>query len=163
LNKLGYKLLEDGVFGPLTKVAVKQFQTDQLLKVDGVVGDCTRNALRTNPTARIQERLDFLGFSLVVDGQFGHKTEAAVVEFQKQQHLVVDGHVGCQTKAALITADVRKIQETLNALGSKIHVDGLLGPETHDATKAFQKANGLVDDGIVGPKTRAVFKAKLGK
>jgi len=25
LNELGYKLLEDGIFGPLTKAAVKQF------------------------------------------------------------------------------------------------------------------------------------------
>jgi len=25
LNELGYKLVEDGIFGPLTKVAVKQF------------------------------------------------------------------------------------------------------------------------------------------
>jgi peptidoglycan hydrolase-like protein with peptidoglycan-binding domain len=48
-------------------------------------------------------------------------------------------------------------------LGTKVHVDGILGDETHNAVKAFQKANGLVEDGIVGPKTRAAFKKALGK
>jgi len=66
-----------------------------LLVVDGIVGDKTLQAFRTTPAKRIQERLDFIGFPLVQDGQFGHKTEAAVIEFQKQQHLVVDGVVGC--------------------------------------------------------------------
>lgn len=34
-------------------------------------------------------------------------------------------------------------------------VDGVKGPRTTAAIKAFQKANGLDDDGIVGPLTRA--------
>lgn len=34
-------------------------------------------------------------------------------------------------------------------------IDGIRGPRTTAAIKAFQKANGLVEDGIVGPKTMA--------
>lgn len=34
-----------------------------------------------------------------------------------------------------------------------IHVDGIFGPITEEAVKAFQSDRALVDDGIVGPKT----------
>lgn len=35
--------------------------------------------------------------------------------------------------------------------------DGIFGPITEEAVKAFQKNNGLVVDGIVGPKTWAIL------
>jgi len=125
--------------------------------VDGIVGDKTRLALNTNPTKRIQERLNMCGWQLVEDGIFGHKTEHAVIEFQTKMKLVVDGVVGCQTKAALITEDTRAIQTKLVAKGAKLVVDGIQGPETHKAIEDFQKANGLLVDGWMGPKTRAVL------
>jgi peptidoglycan hydrolase-like protein with peptidoglycan-binding domain len=137
LNGYGYKLVEDGIFGPQTKVAVKQFQTDNALVVDGIVGDKTRLALRVNPTKRLQERLNNVGFNLVEDGVFGHKTEQAVIDFQTNSKLVVDGVVGCQTKAALITADTLALQKKLNAKGAKLVLDGIQGPETHTAIQAF--------------------------
>jgi len=47
------------------------------------------------------------------------------------------------------------IQAKLNEKGAnpKLDVDGDLGPATIAAIKAFQMKNGLVADGIVGPKT----------
>jgi len=148
----------------LTKVAVKQFQTDHLLVVDGIVGDKTLDALRCDPVRKLQERLNWTGYGpLVVDGQYGHKTEDAVIRFQKDQHLVVDGLAHCQTKAALVTASVRKTQEALNKLGGKLVVDGILGDETHNAIKKFQTENKLVVDGIFGPKTREALEAALKK
>lgn len=32
-------------------------------------------------------------------------------------------------------------------------MDGIFGPETEAAVKAYQTKNGLKDDGLVGPKT----------
>ena len=54
--------------------------------------------------------------------------------------------------------DVKKLQTALKELGYDIGengIDGIIGPETEKAIKAFQKANGLTDNGmgIVGPKT----------
>ncbi|MFK7902000.1 MAG: N-acetylmuramidase domain-containing protein, partial [Nitratireductor sp.] len=45
------------------------------------------------------------------------------------------------------------LQRDLRACGFVIEVDGDFGPITRRAVIAFQKANGLVLDGIVGPKT----------
>lgn len=49
---------------------------------------------------------------------------------------------------------VRKLQEMLNSLGFNCGAaDGIFGPKTQAAVKAFQKKYGLVADGIVGPQT----------
>ena len=52
--------------------------------------------------------------------------------------------------------DVRYVQETLKNLGYDIGasgVDGIYGKKTEAAVKAFQKASGLIADGIAGPMT----------
>lgn len=53
---------------------------------------------------------------------------------------------------------VKKIQEMLKALNYKITVDGIFGLKTYTAVRDFQSKNGLVADGIVGPKTLAVLE-----
>ncbi|MGA9382109.1 MAG: peptidoglycan-binding domain-containing protein [Phormidium sp.] len=45
LNKKGYSLKVDGDFGKRTEEAVKNFQKRRGLKVDGIVGPATWNAL----------------------------------------------------------------------------------------------------------------------
>lgn len=50
--------------------------------------------------------------------------------------------------------DVRWAQARLNALGYNSGTpDGIFGPNTDKAVKAFQRANGLSQDGDIGPKT----------
>lgn len=124
----------------------------------------------------LQEKLNANGFdSGNVDGIFGAKTYAAVTAFQKANGLGVDGIVGKLTWAKLYDATpvnvtpvttqpmlrtgsrgdaVRKLQEMLNAKGYTCgSVDGIFGSKTYAAVLAFQKANGLAADGIVGPLT----------
>ena len=132
---------------------------------------CTGDAVKT-----LQEKLNAKGFdSGNVDGIFGAKTYAAVTAFQKANGLGVDGIVGKLTWAKLYDATpvnvtpvttqpmlrtgsrgdaVRKLQEMLNAKGYTCgNVDGIFGSKTYAAVLAFQKANGLAADGIVGPLT----------
>ena len=132
---------------------------------------CTGDAVKT-----LQEKLNAKGFdSGNVDGIFGVKTYAAATAFQKANGLGVDGIVGKLTWAKLYDATpvnvtpvttqpmlrtgsrgdaVRKLQELLNAKGYTCgSVDGIFGSKTYAAVLAFQKANGLAADGIVGSLT----------
>jgi lysozyme len=53
--------------------------------------------------------------------------------------------------------DVPVLQLALRATGVYILADGHFGPKTEALVKAFQKAHGLVEDGVVGPKTWAAL------
>ncbi|MGD1712144.1 peptidoglycan-binding domain-containing protein [Dapis sp. BLCC M172] len=117
LNDAGYgSLVADGIFGVSTDAAVKQFQKDRNLTVDGVVGSQTWEALlpptigrgsRGDDVERLQIILNEMGYSLVGDGIFGSNTEAVVKEFQKNSRLEVDGIVGSLTWYALMSNMIR--------------------------------------------------------
>lgn len=53
----------------------------------------------------------------------------------------------------------RQIQDSLDLLGyGPISNDGALGPATQEAVRAFQRQEGLTDDGIPGPLTEAKLR-----
>ncbi|MDP4551052.1 peptidoglycan-binding protein [Alkalihalobacillus macyae] len=58
-------------------------------------------------------------------------------------------------------AAVEKIQELLIRAGMDLRefgADGVFGNETLEAVQKFQRLSGLIEDGIVGPKTIAALK-----
>jgi lysozyme family protein len=59
--------------------------------------------------------------------------------------------------------DARWLQASLNTLGASppLIVDGINGPSTRTAVRAFQVGKGLVADGLVGPATIAAIQAGL--
>ncbi len=102
----------DGVFGDATEAAVKTFQEQREITVDGIVGkitwlnideaDQSEPILRIGstglPVRRAQKRMSLVGFDVSgVDGRYGNKTEAAVKKLQQQYNIPVDGGVGPQT------------------------------------------------------------------
>ena len=62
------------------------------------------------------------------------------------------------------TADTRQVQTLLKKWGYYTgSVDGINGPLTKAAVKRFQKKYGLVQDGVVGPKTAAKMGISVSK
>jgi uncharacterized protein (TIGR02594 family) len=57
-----------------------------------------------------------------------------------------------------MASDMTEIQRALAARGyNPGAIDGAFGPRTREAVRAFQRANGLADDGVPGPLTLAVL------
>jgi peptidoglycan hydrolase-like protein with peptidoglycan-binding domain len=118
LNQLNYDAGQvDGIFGSRTAEAVKRFQQQMSLTVDGIVGPKTWQALynqtshgstsnqpllrrgfQGDAVRKLQGALKASGdYSGQIDGDFGPNTEAAVKSFQNRVGLVVDGVVGERT------------------------------------------------------------------
>ncbi len=129
-----------------------------------------------HPVPALQYLLRARGHLVTVDGIFGPKTEAAVKALQTADQITVDGIVGPQTWGALIitvasgsTGDaVRGVQEEFqfrNLSGDPsqgLVVDGVFGPKTRAAVRGFQQALGITVDSIVGPVTwRALVSGML--
>ena len=116
----------DGIFGPVTKAAVEQFQQQAHITVDGIVGPVTWGKLggggpqpptlaqgsegsvvRKLQTALNEGRGDFAPSSnpvLIVDGSYGPITAGAVEGAQRLGGIDVDGVVGMQTWALSVHA-----------------------------------------------------------
>jgi N-acetylmuramoyl-L-alanine amidase len=92
------------------------------------------------------------------DGDFGPATEAALNKSPSNGFTIApwqdNPRVLRLSRPLTEGADVVKLQEKLKAAGMAITVaDGVFGPGTDKAVRAFQANHKLVADGLVGPAT----------
>lgn len=111
-------------YGTQTERAVKIFQRQNKLAMDGIVGSATYDAIM-DPNAKyyaaqkgdegddisqLQSRLYELGYlatSDLVTGNFGDSTEAAVLKLQEVNGLEADGKVGQKTMNLLYSDEIK--------------------------------------------------------
>ena len=136
LNVLGYSVGKaDGIYGGKTVAALKTFQKAAGLKADGIAGTKTLQALAARSGSSSSAS------SPNAPGTFDAPSTTL--------------------KPADTGAQVEILQRELNGLGYTVGaIDGTYGPATVSAVKAFQQANGLTPDGVVGSKTLAALRAK---
>ncbi|MBR2969840.1 MAG: peptidoglycan-binding protein [Clostridia bacterium] len=126
----------------------------------------------------LQYLLNQYGYDLDIDGKFGTNTLRAVQDFQTKNKLVADGIVGKNTWSALLninpssftlrrgdrSSGVLFLQRLLlSYLYPITNLDGIFGPETERAVRAFQTENGLSNDGIVGRNTWTSLFNSVGR
>lgn len=126
-----------------------------------------RSGSQGNFVYLLQFILNQYGYNLTVDGIFGSRTLNAVRDFQRNNSLSVDGLVGTNTWRTLLTlppypllregyrgAYVTLLQQLLESnLYPVGGIDGIFGSRTLSAVRAFQGANNLTVDGLVGNNT----------
>lgn len=115
LQALGFTLIADGIFGPLTRAVLISYQASHALNPTGSLDNDTAASLdetsestavlrlgsRGSAVIHWQEFLEQQGFIELgpVDGEFGPGTRAATLAFQEAHGLVPDGVVGPKTRA----------------------------------------------------------------
>lgn len=149
------------------------FMVLALFMVTPVFGDVLKVGSTGNSVKELQTKLISLGYlNTNATGYYGNQTKSAVLKFQAKNGLKQDGIAGKQTLEALAkvgtssttsvsrgstnTYSIKDVQSALKNLGFyNGKIDGIAGSKTKTALINFQKNNGLVADGILGPKTAA--------
>ena len=125
----------DGIYGALTKAAVKRFQKAYSamygLKVDGVVGPKTWVAINTELSSWGAEQTHVTNYNTYVGG------------FNRVLRIGSHGN------------DVKKLQNALKDMGYYSgNIDGIYGTQTFYAVRMFQFYYGVDSaDGVAGPQT----------
>ncbi len=131
------RLRVNGVMNRATRNALRDFQKQEGLPIDGIAGPETEKALinakadRSGGTSNESEYLEF---------------DFTNLEFEEVNRKSRDY--------------VRWIQRSLNKiLKLRLSIDGIIGRNTRNAVRSFQRSHGLVADGIVGSRTEKTLIA----
>jgi peptidoglycan hydrolase-like protein with peptidoglycan-binding domain len=143
LNRYGATLRVDGDFGNVTHRAVVAFQrANPPLTQDGVVGPITRGVLLSGRARSVTSA----------------PASAAPTTGAPAAGPAAGSGLGTATLRQGARGEaVKALQRLLNTYGARLGVDGDFGAVTHRAVVAFQAANGLDQDGVVGAITRGVL------
>lgn len=139
LQRLGYfNQSPTGVFGSVTREAVLQFQQENGLNPDGVVGERTMRLL-FSPSAR-QVQVQRYGIPAI-----GNVEESQTLRTPTRFNGLQRGARGIE---------VRRLQEKLSDRGFDPGLlDGIYGTQTENAVRRFQLENDLFADGVAGSAT----------
>ncbi len=141
LNFLGFfndrlpQIAVDGIFGPATENAVRQFQSQYGLTVDGIVGRATWNAIIDAYYATLNSLPD---------------------EYRSYSSLLYPGYTVTTGASGNVVTQIQTFLRTIaqnNSAVPLITVDGIFGNQSKAAVIAVQKLAGLPQTGAVGPLT----------
>lgn len=137
LQRLGYSIDVDGVYGDDTADVVEQFQSEYGLAVDGQVGPETRQAL-----------------DRVLQGRSAGS--AGTTPYHSGSYASTSGS-SASGRSVLMRGDqgeeVRQLQQLLCKRRYPCAVTGVFDQQTEQSVLQFQRDNKLVADGIVGSQT----------
>jgi peptidoglycan hydrolase-like protein with peptidoglycan-binding domain len=142
----------DGEFGPETETAIRRFQAEHGLHVDGIVGPQTWGALGQHGKALLTPPPSALPQPKARTAPGAHVSTVATAASAGGRARVADSNGGTAVAPGTTAPHTINYVRTLQA-ALHISVDGEFGPETEAAIKRFQSEHGLEVDGVVGPET----------
>lgn len=139
----------DGLPGHKTTQAIRLYQAQAQLRVDGEATQALANHLRRETVAAVQRMLTERGYDPgPVDGFAGRKTSAAIREYQAMVGLPVDSEATDTLADHMLREMVKSVQRMLAVLGYDAGtIDGLAGSKTKSAIEEYQRRAGLDVDG----------------
>ncbi|HEX8628190.1 MAG TPA: peptidoglycan-binding protein [Catenuloplanes sp.] len=144
LQAHGYFIADDADFGSRTEAAVRAFQREHTLAIDGVVGRATWAVLDAAPLTGVAASPSGGAGAATTGAGPGGRAVAAPGRSTLRQ-----GAEG---------AEVEHLQQRLIIQGYAVTVDGSFGPRTAAVLRSMQRGSGLVADAVVGPQTWAVLE-----
>lgn len=157
LNNQGYNLDVDGSFGPATEAAVKQYQADNGLKSDGLVGPATKDLFESKGYAKgtlgVPKSdwawIDEIGEELVLhagsNGKLSYLTKGSSVIpadlTSKLMDLVVDPTQTLENSRPIISApNITNNEINISMdIAEIVHIDTVTNDTLPDLTKTIEK------------------------
>ena len=147
-TKLNLGLAIDGSLGPKTIAVIKKWQKDNGLVADGLIGAKTKAMMNAQaagtPATPATPASSASPNALATPSRTSYDLGTTTLKN------------GSRGEA------VKELQRFLNTkLNLGLAIDGSLGPKTIAVIKKWQKDNGLVADGLIGAKTKAMMNAQV--
>lgn len=166
LNRLGYGLVEDGIFGSGTDAAVRSFQKKYGLTVDGYVGPASWKKLGevANPKVNTGSSSGSGSTSGSNTGSSNNSGSGSSTNTNTTKPVGTSISVTGRSMVyyGSTGSDVKALQQLLNILGYGLATDGIFGSGTNSAVRSFQAKQKLVVDGYVGSATWAALGKACG-
>jgi len=154
LLKAGFQVANDGLFGKDTEAAVRSFQEERGLKVDGVVGPKTWRALRPRRASQLDQRYDdvpgfetFHGDLSWIHRWEGHAGTAYWPGGRSGVTLDPGYDLGFHT-----LSEVKKLYGHLLTRQQLTALDGVLGLHGQEAKEALATGSALLNTIRVGKR-----------
>ena len=128
----------DGIYGPDTENAVREFQRIFSLPVTGVVNEATWYQIAYIYTA-VKRLADLNSEGLVLNEVI-----------RPYPNVLREGDTGSEVR--VLQYFISTLSKYINTIPA-VAIDGIFGPATTNAVKAIQREYGLPEDGIVGRQT----------
>lgn len=147
-----FDMMPDGKYGEGTKTAVTNYQKGNNLKADGVAGEETQRKLLGDPGSAVNTAV-----STSTSVSAGQQTADAATTL-----VYTEATAGSALRLGTKGDLVRQLQTQLQSLGFLTSKpDGSFGLNTEQAVMAFQSANKLKADGVVGEATQKAITTAL--
>ena len=152
LNQHGFNLKVDGVYGRATTKAVRKFQAQNKLRVDGIAGNQTLSLLFASTANKVSTN-----DNIHKSGYYYSEPDTNIIMGMAGASIAQTLRQGSSPEQIIYLQ-----QALLNEGINNIETHGTYGTQTAAAVRSFQAKNGMPTSGNADPATLALLYQKSG-